>query len=82
MLFIFIEEIELAGGHIEVILFIEIETLEFDYGRPYWNNAIYRDCQIRLTGGHIKIMLFIEIENLEIPGGHIEIMLFIKMEKK
>ena len=31
------EELELTGGHIElrVILFIEIETLEFDYGRPY-----------------------------------------------
>ena len=31
MLFILKEEIELTGGHIEVMLFIEIETLEFDY---------------------------------------------------
>ena len=31
MLFIVMKEIELNGGYIEVMLYIEIETLEFDY---------------------------------------------------
>ena len=31
MLFILIESIELTGGNIQVMLFIEMETVEFDY---------------------------------------------------
>ena len=31
MLFKLMEEIESTGGRIEVMLFIEIETLEFEY---------------------------------------------------
>ena len=31
MLFILMDEIELTGGHIEVMLFIDLEKPEFDY---------------------------------------------------
>ena len=44
------------GGHIEVMLFLEINIYI----------SINQTEKLELTGGHIKIMLFLEIENIRI----------------
>ena len=48
MLFILLEEIELTGGHIEVMLFIEIETIEI---------LCIEIAKLELTGNHIECYL-------------------------
>ena len=60
MLFIEIENLVFAGGHIELMLFTEMEKNKFSR-QPYWNYTIYRFAKFELTGGHIGIMLFINI---------------------
>ena len=42
MLFLEIENLVFPGGHIEIVLFIEMEKNHISR-RPYWNYAIYRD---------------------------------------
>ena len=77
------KKIESVGGHIEIMLFIEIEKLELDCHIVI---MLLKKIEIfELTGGHVEIMLiiameklrlFIESEKLEWIGGHIEITLF------
>ena len=82
MLFILMEETELTGGHIEVILFIEIEILKLDYGRPYWNYAIYRDRKLSISRRpYWNSGIYGVGKKIVFPGGHIEIMLFTDLPK-
>ena len=74
------EIIELNGGHIEIMLFIEMDKNRIPW-QPYWNYAIFRSWNLELSCGHIEIMLFREMVKIELNGGHIEIMLYIEMEK-
>ena len=70
MLFIEIAKLELTGGHIRILLFIEIENLQFNSMPAILFYAIYRDSQIKKNG--VLIILFMEIENLKFHGGHIK----------
>ena len=67
------------------MLFIEIQTLEYDSPVMILIIGYYRDrnTRIRFPGGHFEIMLFKEIEKIRIqfPGGNFEIMLLIEIEK-
>ena len=90
-------KIELTGGHIGIMLIIEIAKIELTgrhiiimliidiakmiNRRPYWNYTNYRDYKIELTGGHIGIIRFKEFPKLQLTGGHIGIMLIIEISK-
>ena len=80
-------KIESTGGHIKIMLVIEITTIEINR-RHYWILCTYKDYQteirimliiemakIELIGGHIGFMLIIEIVKIESTGGHIKICL-------
>ena len=57
MLVIEITKIKLTGGHIELMLIIEMAKIEM---------LIVEMAKIESTGGHIKIMLIIEMAKIEI----------------
>ena len=58
------------GGHIEIMLVIEIETLELMSG--HIEIMLFIEIEtLELAGGHIAIMIFIEMRKIE---------LFIEME--
>ena len=59
MLITQIAKIELTGGLIGIMVFIEMEQNIINL-RPYWNYANFRDCQNRINRRHIGIMLFLE----------------------
>ena len=75
MLFIEITKIKLTGGHIGIMLIIEMAKIEINR-RPYWIYCIYIDYQ-----NEIGITLIIEMAKIELIGGHIGIMLIIEMAK-
>ena len=58
MLFIEITKIKLTGGHIELMLIIEMAKIEINR-RPYWIYCIYIDYQ-----NEIRIMLIIEMAKI------------------
>ena len=68
MPFIEIVTLELTGGHIEIILFIAIETLVRFHGDHIEIMLFIEIENIELRGGHIEIMLFLEIEHLELDS--------------
>ena len=66
MLVLEITKIKLTGGHIELMLIIEMAKIEINR-RPYLIYANYRDFQNRkITGGHIEFMLIKEMAKIEI----------------
>ena len=67
MLIIEIANKELTGGHIAIMLIIEICQCRINR-LPYWNNANYRDAKIELTGCHIGIMLILEMVKTELSA--------------
>ena len=64
MLIVEMGKIESTGGHIKIMLFIEMATIEINR-RLYWIMLIVEMGKIESTGGHIEFMLIIEMAKIE-----------------
>ena len=58
-------KIESTGGHIRIMLFIEITKIKLTGGHVEFM-LIIEITKIKLTGGHIEFILIIEIAKIEI----------------